>query len=376
MSVPRDPLALQVAARFLVERFAAKRPMKPEKLKELMLKLRKGAGTSLKMEDVLPVFEHLGGWKFEETLILVPDNSWGGPEDNRSYSNDNPNNVKAEWEHAKANEVKLLPSPEHAKRYQKYYLDVSDIQTLPSGHPGFTYRAWRADVGTKVTSPNGKSITIRAEGRQFLGNYLVNMRGEENKVRFSDWLKGEGGFIDQINQQLGLESYEVERQKAKTPPKTRSNTGTCPCCFGNFKLVPRTKKGKDKAMPGMTLHGYKRPGTGFIEGNCYGQDWPPFELSPEGTESWVDFMEKLLRKAKDRLAELERGEVDWFIEQNGLGGKVLRKSEMHPRDWEKLYHHRQKDQEEKVKRISEEIDRLKKRISEWKPEALYEEPSQ
>ena len=45
-----DPLALKIAARF-----AAKRPMKPEKLKELMLKLRKGAGSGLKMGVVMPL---------------------------------------------------------------------------------------------------------------------------------------------------------------------------------------------------------------------------------------------------------------------------------------------------------------------------------
>jgi len=98
-----DPLALKVAARF------AAKPMKPEKLKELMLKLRKGAGSSLFMKALLPVFEALKGWEFEETLVLRPENSYH-PNNVGDFHHAHRDVVEDAWREAKKKEVSTLPS--------------------------------------------------------------------------------------------------------------------------------------------------------------------------------------------------------------------------------------------------------------------------
>jgi hypothetical protein len=158
--------ALKVAARF-----AAKRPMKPEKLKELMLKLRKGAGFGVKLNLLMPVFEALGGWHFDDAVVLKPEGGkFGGQDEPRSYSNTHPENVKITWENAKANEVSRLPDPEQAKLWETYYMDVSDIETTPS-YSKFTYRAWRAVPGIKVTSADGKAFMVDMNLDQFLNEY-------------------------------------------------------------------------------------------------------------------------------------------------------------------------------------------------------------
>jgi hypothetical protein len=57
--------------------------------------------------------------------------------------------------------------------------------------------------------------------------------------------------------------------------KTKTS-GTCQACFGSFAL-----KGEK-----MVHHGYKRPGVGYIVGDCWGVGHLPYELDVEVTKSW------------------------------------------------------------------------------------------
>lgn len=70
--------------------------------------------------------------------------------------------------------------------------------------------------------------------------------------------------------------------------------GKCPVCFGDFIA--------DKG--GMVLHGYQRPGHGYLVGDCYGVNFPCLETSVEGS---VAYLEKLLKPSLvNALANLER----------------------------------------------------------------------
>lgn len=64
--------------------------------------------------------------------------------------------------------------------------------------------------------------------------------------------------------------------------------GTCAVCQGTFKV----RDGK------MVLHGYQRPGDGYIDGRCWGEGAVPWELSPEAAES---FLHTILRPNLARL---------------------------------------------------------------------------
>jgi hypothetical protein len=143
----------------------------------------------------------------------------------------------------------------------------------------------------------------------------------------------------------------------------------CPACFGMFKLTPKTKHGSDKSMPGMVLHGYKRPGTGYIDGNCFGQDWPPFELSPEGTKAWLKKLEVTEKNHKDYVARLKAGDIDTFGDRRDVR-KTWRKQEMDPREWEKLLRDRTAEAERTLGMIEVECNRLRRAIASWKPEPL------
>lgn len=66
------------------------------------------------------------------------------------------------------------------------------------------------------------------------------------------------------------------------------NLGTCPACFNEQCL----KDGK------MVLHGYRRPGFGWIEGKCFGVEWRPYEVSNEGTIGSLVYWRQQLEEAK------------------------------------------------------------------------------
>ena len=77
--------------------------------------------------------------------------------------------------------------------------------------------------------------------------------------------------------------------------------GTCPVC----ERAIRVRAGK------MVHHGYQRPGSGRIVGDCYGVGTPPYEVSSEGTRGYRDHV-VAPRLARDEtfLARLEAKTVE------------------------------------------------------------------
>lgn len=348
-------LTLKVAARF------AARPMKPEKMTELLMKLRKGAGTSLQMKNLDPVFAFLGGWKIDEVTLLVPDYPY--PANHvRSFGDEDPAVAQRLWEAAKHNEVGGLPGTGQVKLNHKYYLNVSDLvsnpnRTFPTMQT-FTAIVWEGATGFRIIAPNHKTLDIAGSYEEFLNAYA------SNKGVF-EWLKKETPFYDQINEKLGLESYEAQRQKAQAL-KIRDNTGTCPCCFRNIKLTPRAKKGSDKSMPGMTLHGYKRPGFGYIHGNCFGEDWAPFELSNDGSVAYLKKLDEWIEFQEAHLHELKTDKVKLLRD----GDKTVRREVAEPHAWERLVKEAIDHTQYGLKEVKREHADVKKRSDAWKLEPL------
>lgn len=65
--------------------------------------------------------------------------------------------------------------------------------------------------------------------------------------------------------------------------RTLDNTGTCAICYRNIKLVSNYQTSRKE----MVHHGYRRPGYGAIEGDCFGVSYPPYELSPSACEAYL-----------------------------------------------------------------------------------------
>lgn len=85
---------------------------------------------------------------------------------------------------------------------------------------------------------------------------------------------------------------------------SKSYIGTCQCCFG--QQVVKARKGSSVLK--MVHHGYNRPGTGYIVGDCRGVSEEPYELSCEATKRWLAYLvNSVLPMLEGRLAALQAG---------------------------------------------------------------------
>jgi len=182
------------------------------------------------------------------------------------------------------------------------------------------------------------------------------------------WLRKDTKFLEQISNNLGMPTYEDERRE-KTAPRTRDNTGTCPCCFRNIKLKARS----GNQHPIIVLHGYQRPGWGTIHGSCIGVDFPPFELSPEGTKHLVKMLTRTAEDEESYLRRLKAGEVTELHEKDGFGGlktkKVTPETEG-PVKWQRLIDGRIAQTESLLHAVKSDIRLLSQLIAEWKEQPL------
>lgn len=77
--------------------------------------------------------------------------------------------------------------------------------------------------------------------------------------------------------------------------KTTRFIGYCPCCASDFKV-----RGGE-----LVHHGYKRPGYGFIVGDCFGAMRLPHETSPKLAEDFRESLKEMLRDDLEKLANLD-----------------------------------------------------------------------
>lgn len=345
-------------------RMAAPRPMKEEKLKALLLKLRKGSGWGtihgVELEQVL---NYLGGWTLAEVHVLQGDAA------RDYYRGRDAESAKQQHDYLKEQEVQELPGPEEVAQlplYTKVYTDVQDVTTqagVGGDYTGFYYREWAVRPVLTITSLDHHVFTSKDGHQGFLGDYPQNSYGvteDGTKRNLMGWLTLDTKFLDQVNAKLGMESYEVERRNEKAL-RTRENTGTCPACFGNFKLTPRALKGGTSDLPGMVLHGYQRPGIGYVLGNCFGQDYPPFELSVVGTVHFCAAQQQYLDNQEAYLVKLNNNEIDVLHK----GDKIHKKSEMYEAAWGRLYLKEINDLKGRIKGNEKFIDSLEKEIKNW-----------
>lgn len=82
---------------------------------------------------------------------------------------------------------------------------------------------------------------------------------------------------------------------------TEDFIGTCQACFGEFKVNETSKL--------IVLHGYQRPGIGFILGNCEGHDHTPFEYDFQLTKTIIVRHQQRAMQQSAYLARLNDGKV-------------------------------------------------------------------
>lgn len=159
--------------------------------------------------------------------------------------------------------------------------------------------------------------------------------------------------------------------------KTTRYLGFCPCCEGTFKV-------RDGSL---VHHGYRRPGCGYIFGDCYGALKTPHETSPETAKGYLAVVTDMLAETKVKLAELptltelrvtnHRGETkvvektlrpeggfDWGNRKAALA--LLEKCEA----WERAYRDREWQLKRQERGLTEDVARMTAHVETWEAKEL------
>lgn len=159
---------------------------------------------------------------------------------------------------------------------------------------------WTVDEPTRgvyaITAPDGESFRLEKQP-----GYRV--------IVFYDFLKWAKvqGLMEAVEAKLGP-------APVRAPRRDMMNTGTCACCFGNFKLW------RPQTLKTMVLHGYVRPGHGYIIGNCPGVRFQPYELSCEGTVYMLGLVENAIDNKKAVLEMLATTTELWVRRWDAAAG--------------------------------------------------------
>lgn len=111
---------------------------------------------------------------------------------------------------------------------------------------------------------------------------------------------------------------------AAAKPQSDNRTGTCQCCFRPQKV----SKGGGKLM---SLHGYKRPGDGYIFGECRGQEHQPFEVSCERTKTYRQELENFLAGQNELLVKYQTNGFDQLSAMVRTGKRTAHSNEKYAR---------------------------------------------
>ncbi len=302
--------------------------IKPEKARELLLKIRKNATASVSWTQLMDLLE-IFGWEisFYTTFVkMYGDGKYGGGADRdpetpnteyiRGYGG-TPEQNRTDLERKRQNLLvgHVTKLPKTATPGEHYVVEIGKIKDI-DGVPAFEYRDWAGAWGIKFTTPGGATIGYDPENfdlaHKNLDRFLTGAN-EPLPAQFSplDNKITKAIYKDPEFRSAVIEALEMEEHEPSAP-RTTENSGTCGYCFRNIKLS------RDGGLH-MVMHGYRRPGHGYVVGNCGGVKFGPFELTPDGTKARVRDEKSTLDFFTNQLRLIEKGGEDViFMSTYGL----------------------------------------------------------
>ncbi len=218
--------------------------------------------------------------------------------------------------------------------------------------------------------------------------YAGNLRNSISMAKKIAKLKISDPYVTAMKQFLAacvpmaelIESVKKKVIKGRRPPAQTAvekriagragGSGTCQICAGDQAIV-RSK---------IALHGYERPGHGYIHGRCYGAGELPFEVSCDALKHWIGKLRGYVTSTHDELARLpfieklliEERVRDSFGHQVYEGGKAKTKmvliTPLDPR-FEPARKTKQHQLESQLRQLDADIKHQTKRLESWKPAA-------
>lgn len=169
---------------------------------------------------------------------------------------------------------------------------------------------------------------------------------------------------------LGMDTMSATKtdSTASTPTKTRL-LGHCQICEAEQKLVKNYAGSFD-----LVHHGFRRPGDGFIHGDCYGVGHAAYELSCLAAITYLDQLVSKLKRVQQFIALLENREVTHLsatkVTSNGFVLVEYAVGVTNYLDWYAAIEHRLRVEKARPWPIHCEIKRMTARIESWKLAAV------
>lgn len=147
----------------------------------------------------------------------------------------------------------------------------------------------------------------------------------------------------------------------KRETKTRY-VGTCPICEREQRL---------DGQRNMVHHGYRRPGHGTIQGDCWGVGRTAYELSCEATKEYRDtVIEPLLEASFTYLTKLRSGEIKVLHRRSFLRSDETREVREGDPFFKAILEREISTLKNRVDAFCVEVKRLTRLIDAWKPRSV------
>lgn len=138
-----------------------------------------------------------------------------------------------------------------------------------------------------------------------IGRWLeVECGDTQEGYRFKRYLLKPMTALIKLASDVAKANARADKQRAHQADRDEK-CGTCPCCFGDYVVTSHHDARNKRVTTKMVHHGYERPGVGYIVGDCHGVGFEPFEVSCEGTKSWLNVLKQTLERTKTMLVGLD-----------------------------------------------------------------------
>lgn len=134
--------------------------------------------------------------------------------------------------------------------------------------------------------------------------------------------------------------------------------GFCPVCEGEFKC--QSFRGKQL----LVHHGYKRPGHGNIEGDCFGVGREPHEVSPQLAIDYRDALMFQLNNLREAHANLPNVTSLKFMNWRTRKAETVTPAD--PSWWRHFEEHKS-SLEYRLRETERDVRRMERHVDTWKP---------
>lgn len=262
------------------------------------------------------------------------------------------------YNHIKAMEVDSLPDPSAKKAPAFVIMNVTDQVNDDTKHQSkFGFDMYVMVKGHKITSPDGQEYIVTPNS---------DLGYDGDKTTFQDWFTWASentNILELVNEILGMKAH-VKASERPRQAVGNQIIGTCAICA--HEQVVRNGL--------MVLHGYQRPGIGYIQGECFGVGYDPYEVSTKAIEAYIPVLQDLKAGRQKRIADINSGKVTVFYRtlraKNAYTKPEMEKIEVGHRDFDSVMNATLVNLDSEVRAITDDIAMYQKRMAAWKPGTL------